>query len=195
MIYNFLGVDNYISFFTEPHSLRSGLIVASNCMAILYPNLFGISILFQTFYEFQLFIHIFGGDFMRNSQEVAKIIKLLAKSKNISIGKMLEDCEVSKNALSTMLSGGHLPRTENLVKIADYLDCSVDYLLGRVDTPNGTYSINNNTNINGTQNNVINGNVPSDCSDDKMLLEMIKELDIIDRSKIIIQIDEMKNKK
>ena len=103
---------------------------------------------------------------MRNSQEVAKIIKLLAKSKNISIGKMLEDCEVSKNALSTMLSGGHLPRTENLVKIADYLDCSVDYLLGRVDTPNGTYSINNhNTTVNGTQANVINNNTAPEKPD------------------------------
>ena len=88
-----------------------------------------------------------------------------------------------------------MPKSDNLAKIADYLDCSVDYLLGRVDTPNGTYSINNNTNISGTQNNVINGNVPSDCSDDQLLLGMIKELDIVDRSKIIIQIDEMKNKK
>lgn len=87
---------------------------------------------------------------MRNSQEVAKIIKSLAKSKNISIGKMLEDCEVSKNALSTMLSGGHLPRTENLVKIADYLNCSVDYLLGRTDSPEVTGAYINGDN-NGIQ--------------------------------------------
>ena len=65
-----------------------------------------------------------------------------------------------------MLSGGHLPRTENLVKIADYLDCSVDYLLGRVDTPNGTYSINNhNTTVNGTQANVINNNTAPEKPD------------------------------
>ena len=73
---------------------------------------------------------------MRNSQEVATTIKTLAKSKKITIGKMLSDCELSKNALSTMQSGGYLPRTETLAKIADYLDCSVDYLLGRTDNPN-----------------------------------------------------------
>lgn len=72
---------------------------------------------------------------MHNSQQVAATIKSFAKSKNIAIGKMLSECEVSKNTLSSMQSGGYLPRAENLVKIADYLDCSVDYLLGRTDNP------------------------------------------------------------
>lgn len=69
---------------------------------------------------------------MRNSQEVATAIKTLAKEKNIAVGKMLSECGLSKNALSTMQSGGYLPRTESLAKIADYLDCSVDFLIGRV---------------------------------------------------------------
>ncbi len=34
-----------------------------------------------------------------------------------------------------MLSGGSTPKSENLAKIADCLDCSVDYLLGRTDNP------------------------------------------------------------
>lgn len=68
---------------------------------------------------------------MHNSQEVANRIKLIAKEKNIAVGKMLSDCDLSKNALSSMQSGGFLPRLENIIKIADYLDCSVDYLLGR----------------------------------------------------------------
>ena len=29
----------------------------------------------------------------------------------------------------------YYPRLEALTKIADYLDCSVDYLLGRTDDP------------------------------------------------------------
>lgn len=72
---------------------------------------------------------------MNNSQELAKSIKELAKSKNISIGKMLSDCNLSINTLSSMKSGGYFPRLEALAKIADYLDCSVDYLLGRTDCP------------------------------------------------------------
>ena len=72
---------------------------------------------------------------MHNSQEVSNRIKLHAKSRKIAIGAMLSDCNLSKNTLSSMQSGGYLPRAETLSKIADYLDCSVDYLLGRTDNP------------------------------------------------------------
>lgn len=72
---------------------------------------------------------------MNNSQEVANLIKTLAKSKNLTIGKMLSDCQLSINTLSSMQSGGYYPRLEAIAKIADYLDCSVDYLLGRTDNP------------------------------------------------------------
>lgn len=68
---------------------------------------------------------------MHDSQQIAATIKELAKSKKITVGKMLADCGMSKNALSSMQSGGYLPRIESIVRIADYLGCSVDYLLGR----------------------------------------------------------------
>ena len=77
---------------------------------------------------------------MQNPQSVSDKIKETAKRKNVSIGKMLADCGLSKNTLSSMQSGGFLPRTETLTKIADYLDCSVDYLLGRTDNPQKTTS-------------------------------------------------------
>ncbi len=70
---------------------------------------------------------------MKNSQELAVFIKEIAKEKNISIGKMLSDCNLSINTLSSMKSGGFFPRVEALAKIADYLGCSIDYLLGRTD--------------------------------------------------------------
>ena len=72
---------------------------------------------------------------MNNSQELAIAIKEYAKTKKIAIGKMLSDCELSINTLSSMQSGGYYPRLEAITKIADYLDCSVDYLLGRTDNP------------------------------------------------------------
>lgn len=68
---------------------------------------------------------------MNNSQEVAISIKKIAKSKGFTIGQMLSDCGLSVNTLSSMQSGGYYPRIEAIAKIADYLDCSVDYLLGR----------------------------------------------------------------
>jgi transcriptional regulator with XRE-family HTH domain len=72
---------------------------------------------------------------MNNSQELANLIKSLLKQKGKSVGEMLKACGLSVNALSSMQSGGYFPRAEALCKIADYLDCSVDYLLGRTDNP------------------------------------------------------------
>lgn len=81
---------------------------------------------------------------MYNSQEVANVIKLRAKAKKIAIGTMLSDCGLSKNTLSSMQSGGYLPRAETLIKIADYLNCSVDYLLGRTNIPDVNAEKSNN---------------------------------------------------
>ena len=72
---------------------------------------------------------------MHNSQEIAETIKSLAKSKKIATGQMLLECGLNKNALSTMQSGCYFPRIDSLARIADYLGCSVDYLLGRTDNP------------------------------------------------------------
>ncbi len=38
-------------------------------------------------------------------------------------------------ATATKWKNGAIPNGEALAKIADYLDCSVDYLLGRTDNP------------------------------------------------------------
>ncbi len=72
---------------------------------------------------------------MYNSQEVANVIKALAKERNITIGKMLSDLDLSINTMSSMQSGGFYPRVESLAKIADYLGVSVDCLLGRDLSP------------------------------------------------------------
>ena len=72
---------------------------------------------------------------MYNSSNVADKINLILKNKNISQKTMLKGCELNKNIISTMLSRGSMPKADNLAKIAHYLDCSVDYLLGRTDNP------------------------------------------------------------
>lgn len=74
-------------------------------------------------------------------------IKLMAKQNGIVVKTMLEDCGLNKNVLSSMQSRGSWLQSNSLAKITDYLNCSVDYLLGRTDTPTGTYSINGNNNV------------------------------------------------
>jgi len=67
---------------------------------------------------------------MYNTNKTVERIKLVAKQKNLKISDMLNE-----NALWSMKSRGSWLHANNLAKIADYLDCSVDYLLGRTDDP------------------------------------------------------------
>jgi len=71
---------------------------------------------------------------MYNSQEIAQRIKLRAQQQGISINQLLLHCELGKNTIAKMSSGTDI-LTKNFARIADYLNCSVDYLLGRTDKP------------------------------------------------------------
>lgn len=72
---------------------------------------------------------------MYNSQTVADRIKKAAKDKNLKLKTMLSDLQLGINLISQIANGSSVTAS-NLSKIADYLDCSVDYLLGRTDDPN-----------------------------------------------------------
>lgn len=72
---------------------------------------------------------------MYEPTKIAETIKQMAKLKNIQLKDMLKSLSLNKNTLSNMYNGSML-KGDSLAKIADYLDCSVDYLLGRTDNPN-----------------------------------------------------------
>ena len=67
---------------------------------------------------------------MYESHKIAEMIKSASKEKNIQIKIMLNFLELNKNTLSSMYNGSMIKR-DSLAKIADYLGCSVDYLLCR----------------------------------------------------------------
>lgn len=131
---------------------------------------------------------------MYSSSEVADKINLLLKEKNKFQKTMLEDCGLNKNTISTMLSRGSMPKADNLAKIADYLDVSVDYLLGRTDEQTATYYTNNVNGINFS--NLIQGSsavtVNSNNNDYKGLsneeteiLDIYRSLDIRNKNKFL----------
>lgn len=68
------------------------------------------------------------------AQNTADIIKKLLIDKKITAKKMCIDCEIGVNTLSN-IRRGDVKSIETFYIIADYLDCSVDYLLGRTDVP------------------------------------------------------------
>ena len=71
---------------------------------------------------------------MYNSPALANKIKEIAKLKNISLKDLLSDCGLGSNTMSHLKHNKAIA-FDSLAKIADYLDISVDYLIGRTDIP------------------------------------------------------------
>ena len=68
---------------------------------------------------------------MYKSSNVADRIKDMAKRRDTSVKAMLMELEMSLNTLVHMKNS--MPRPILWTKIADYLQCSVDYLLERTE--------------------------------------------------------------
>ena len=62
-------------------------------------------------------------------------IKEIRKTKGISQLKMAMDLNTSQNTISRYETGEREPGINELIKIADYFNVSVDYLLERTDIP------------------------------------------------------------
>lgn len=70
-----------------------------------------------------------------NNVQLATTIKTLCKSKKITVKSLLENCKINRNFIYDLEKKSQSPAADKLESIADYLDCSVDYLLGRTDNP------------------------------------------------------------
>ena len=71
---------------------------------------------------------------MHNAQQLSDCIKARAREMNISLTALTADCGLGINALNQLTDKKGLSCFA-LARIADYLGCSVDYLLGRTDKP------------------------------------------------------------
>ncbi len=71
---------------------------------------------------------------MYDAQTTKDRIKFLCKRKKINMENMLISCDLGVNAIRQINDTKGMA-SFSLAKIADYLDCSVDYLLGRTDVP------------------------------------------------------------
>ena len=62
-------------------------------------------------------------------------LKKLRTEKNISQLKLALDLNMNQNSISRYETGEREADYATLIKIADYFDVSIDYLLGRSDLP------------------------------------------------------------
>lgn len=115
---------------------------------------------------------------MYNSANVAERIKTVAKSQNISIKQLMNEVGLGFNTMSNMKTS--MPKSDNLAKIADRLNCSVDYLLGRTENPVVQKEILDEKSLQNNQS--------------VSLLDIFNNLDPIKQAKLLVYADELKNK-
>lgn len=70
---------------------------------------------------------------MYKSSDVADRLREVAKSKGITMKDALKDAGLSFNIMTGMRTS--MPKADTLAKLADVLDCSIDYLMGRSPQP------------------------------------------------------------
>lgn len=71
-------------------------------------------------------------------------LRILREKKHLTQVRLSIDIEVSQELISQYEIGKTKPTIENLFKLADYFNCSIDYLLGRTDTPQTLEKISKN---------------------------------------------------
>lgn len=116
------------------------------------------------------------------AQELADRIRYLARKKGIGQGELLKKCGCNTNMLN-QISADKGISSFSLAKIADELDCSVDYLLCRTENPD-LQSIRPDNSENDTS--------------DRQLANIIKiyqQLDEVGRAKLLVAADALKNSK
>lgn len=59
----------------------------------------------------------------------------LLQSNGLTAYRIAKETGISQGLMAEYNRGEKIPTVNNLVKIANYLDCSIDYLLGRTDNP------------------------------------------------------------
>lgn len=91
----------------------------------------------------------------------------ILQKKGLSPYKVAKDTGISQGQLSYYARGERTPTDKNLIKIAEYLGVSTDYLLGKESEP-----INNNEFVSFTE-------------EEKLLLDMFRKMDLIQKAKLI----------
>lgn len=126
-------------------------------------------------------------------------IKLQSKIQEKSISELNRCAELGENAISQSAKSSEGMKAKNLYSIAECLDCSVDYLLGRTDNPNAHKNVaptvsmgdlSGNSNIVGNVGSTITA-TPTIDGHTAALLEAFEKLDPFDQAKVMCLVDEL----
>lgn len=114
-----------------------------------------------------------------NNAQIAQNIKDECQAKKVPVSKLLENCGIRKGFIYDLEKRDYTPSVEIMGKIADYLNVSVDYLLGREGNKNAP-----STDIN------------FDASDNtpQQVAKIFQQLDFTDKVKVMSLLAELTEK-
>jgi len=75
-------------------------------------------------------------------------LERLSKERGTNISQVLKELSISPSSATNWKKGGDI-KSSALIKIADYFQCSTDYILGRTDKTEPIYNIENHSSIYG----------------------------------------------
>ena len=67
---------------------------------------------------------------MKDVQFIIDRVKELAKEENISINKLLSNCQLNSNFITNLQRRGTIPSVESIAKIAHYFNVPIDFIIG-----------------------------------------------------------------
>lgn len=121
----------------------------------------------------------------------------LAKRRGISRNKALMDSGAGKDFVTNTISKGQIPSILKIAQLANYFDCSIDYLLDRTDEPQSHKTKSSNS-VNGNYNAVDNSSVTVNNSPldehQKTLLDIYNKLTPIQQAQLLVEADKMAEK-
>lgn len=130
------------------------------------------------------------------NQQIAQRIKNKCKENKISVNKLTKDCGLGKSLIYDMETKDSSPSVDKIVIIANYLNCSVNYLLGIAEKSDKNISGDNNSiqadKINSSTINLAQSKNSSLDEMSKELLERFQSLSFDDKLDVFVYI---KNKK
>lgn len=143
---------------------------------------------------------------MYSSQTVYDRINKVIRDRKKSMEGLNEECNFSKNTVSQSANSHDGMKARRLYAIAEYLDCSLDYLFGRTENPTAhkcTASavalgdISNNSGVIGGIANsapVTINNGSAQLSDNAAaMLEIFDTLDTVSQAELLVHANKLKN--
>lgn len=135
------------------------------------------------------------------STKIPILFEVLEQKGRGAAKKLSLSTGISSGNISDWKSGKSAPTLDNLKAIADYFDCSVDYLLGRTDNftshkSSVSVSANNvssNSGAIGIGNTVTNSAALMDEQTEEML-NTYKKLSPLNKAKMLVYADELAKK-